>query len=245
MMTRERRAGSVLWLALLAPAACAADGPLAKDSHGVPATSLTAGQLAQAAGARAGDLSNFTTRGWPEAGVAVAWAVATDGGEVQPWLLAQPVAAPARAVRLAAGREVSLLAWLDLQGAPTVIDLLRPPANPESVQPAAAGAPLRPAALLRIRHKLDSGERRTTLMLVALGAAPAAVWREVEASQQSGGGGYRSHQLALKPAVSGAALMLELNQTTLPGAGAQPQMPGPPLTLRFSFDGTTYQRARP
>lgn len=204
---------------------------------------LNASRLAQAAGVRPADVSAFTTRAWPAAGAALAWGVANDQGDPQPWLLVQQGSAAPQALRLAAGQEVALLAWLDLKGAPAKLNLLAPPAQPEAAQ-AAPGAPAQPAALLRVRQQVPGGERRSTLLLVALGSAAATLWREVEATQAADGGGYRSHQLALLRAAAAGPLELELGQTTVPGKGAQPQMPGPPLALRFGFDGQVYQRLR-
>lgn len=244
----KRHAAAALGLALLAPAACGGGRPAASAtaaSQEAPVKPMSVEQLAQAAGAQVTSVSAFAQHGWPAARVALAWGVVTDSGAAQAWLLVQPQGAPAKALRLPAGRELSLLAWLDLQGAPAVLNLLQPPADPTTVQAAAAATPNQPAVLLRVQNLLDSGERRSTLMLVALGLSPAALWREVEASTPPSGHAYRSHQLALKPAAGGTHLALELGQTSLPGSGAQPQMPGPPLALRFNFDGKLYQRARP
>lgn len=235
------RAGAALCLAMVVMTAMPQSGRAAAAREALAKTTVE--QLALAAGVRVTDLTGLNTSDWSEAGVTLHWAVASD--DAQPWLLVQQTSAAAVTLRLAAGREVSLLAWLDLRGTPAVINLLQPPAHPASVQPVAAGPPLQPAALLRIQHRLDSGELRSTLMMIGLGAAPAVLWREVEASQQPQRGGYRSHQLAVKTAMAGATMTLELAQATLPGTGAQAQLPGPPLSLSFSFDGKTYRRTRP
>ncbi|EHR72603.1 hypothetical protein BurJ1DRAFT_3800 [Burkholderiales bacterium JOSHI_001] len=237
-----------LLTALLLAAAAAQAGADAPPASPRPQAMLDSAQFARDTGATSGAASSFGRLALPALGAdaQVAWGVVSVDGDPQPYLvLRKPckgkAACPAKTLRLPLGADVAALALLDRRGAPFTLNLLQPPADPAAAQWRASSA--RPALLLRVRQALPDGASRSTLVLAALdGAAPLGLWREVDTSNTRDGG-YRSHQLAFL-ADKGGWLALELGQTTLPAAGAQPQMPGPPLALRFVYDGQTYQRQR-
>jgi hypothetical protein len=169
--------------------------------------------------------------------------IADVAGDPQPWLLgippgkAQPVA-----LRLPLASEVGLLAVIDATGRPLRMDLLGARDIPAASAPANGGPGGVPMLLMRAAHRLDSGEQRETLLLVQLAPSPRLVWREVATSMRTVGDSFRSFALEFVTDPGSKWLAIELFQTTLPPAGQQPAMPGPPLRLRFGYRDGAYQR---
>jgi hypothetical protein len=145
-------------------------------------------------------------------------------------------------VELGEADTVTLLGVVDLNGEPVSIDLTEPPGK--------AGLPLRvadsasqPALLMLTRERPPTGEERDSLVLCAVGAERALLWREVIRSIRSDGGGYQSFEVAMVSSDGDERpLEIELYQTTVPPHGAAPSMPGPPLLLRFRISREMYSR---
>ena len=137
--------------------------------------------------------------------------------------------------------QVDLLAQLDLQGLPRKLD-----PNGQAIDAATPWATqaTAPALLLRTRHRLDGGEQRETLVLVALSATPTVLWEEIASSLRPASEGHRSFSLELVTDPRSAPwLGLHLFQTTVPAANQAAGAPGPPLRLRFAYRNGAYQRA--
>jgi hypothetical protein len=170
-------------------------------------------------------------------------AVGERQGDPKPWLLALGPAAsspPAAPLVLPTASRADLLAQLDLQGAPRKLDPSGPamdPGQPWRARPAAG------ALLLRAHHRLDGGEQRETLVLVAVGATPVLLWEAVARSERPRSEGHSSFSLEfVADPASAPWLGIALFQTTLPAAGQPAGMPGPPLRQRFSYRAGAYQR---
>lgn len=177
--------------------------------------------------------------------------IADVAGDPQPWLLGVPPGkAPPVALRLPLASEVSLLAVLDATGRPLRIDLLGArdvtatgaPANVPTNAPTNGRPGGVSTLLMRAAHRLDSGEQRETLLLVQLSPSLRLVWREIATSIRKVGESFRSFALEFVAEPDSKWLAIELFQTTLPPAGQQPAMPGPPLRLRFGYRDSAYQR---
>lgn len=135
---------------------------------------------------------------------------------------------------IAAASALPFTLLLDL-ARPATIDL-RDAA--QRTTPAAAG---RPALLVRSRLASPADGQQDQLTLIALAAPPRILWQEQVSRIDSDGGGFDSLELTIGKASRGWP-RLQLLQTTLPAAGADAFMPGPPLLLDYRWQGQGYQR---
>ena len=97
-----------------------------------------------------------------------------------------------------------------------------------------------PALLLLARRDWGGGDWQDEAILCSLTLPPRLLWREPIREHRPDGGGFDTIAAELEPADARSTIVL--HQTTLPGAGDQPFMPGPPLTLRYVYDGTVYRQ---
>lgn len=115
---------------------------------------------------------------------------------------------------------------------PTVADLA-----------AGAGA-ASPALLLRVRRDWGDGDWQHEAVLCRLDSPPRVLWRAPTHSVRADGGGFTTFEAELAPpARLGGRPDIVLHQTSLPGADEEPFIPGPPLTLRYAYDGEVYRQS--
>ncbi|MCC6785189.1 MAG: hypothetical protein IT457_20230 [Planctomycetes bacterium] len=130
-----------------------------------------------------------------------------------------------------------VLALLDLRGAGFTLALSSSPI----VAPTPPVKAAAPAALVRLKQTLGSGEDRHTLVLCSLDADPRVLWTERSRSLTAGRGGFDSFELAFEGG-GGAPLGLAVLQSTVPGRSNASRQPGPPLRLHFAWREDRYVR---
>jgi len=231
-------------LSAICAAACA--GPAAANGD-KQTMSDAKSAFAQALGASFQSISEFVAVPIAAAPADALWLGSSMvGGEPQSWALAACKGRPcpgAKPVSLPTASSLAVLALLDLQGAPFKIDLRQPPANPARAQPMPQKAK-KPAALVRARHKLDSGEERDTLVIVPADKSGEILWQQTASSSLPNGGGFQSLELSFAKPAKGPWLDVGLLQHTVPAKGEQPFAPGPPLKLEFAYRQGAYQRVK-
>jgi len=131
------------------------------------------------------------------------------------------------------------IAVIDLQK-PFKIDLSKLPQSGSQVI-RSSGQKGHSALLVRTRYKFESEGERDNIVLCSLEEKPRLLWEEETRSVGADGGGFESYELSFTPG-SGGWPVISLLQTTVPGMGRQPFMPGPPLLLHYQYKGKSYRR---
>jgi hypothetical protein len=99
-----------------------------------------------------------------------------------------------------------------------------------------------PALLLRVRRDWGGGDWQHEAVLCSLDGPPRLLWRAPTHAEGAGGGFTTFGAELVRSAAVGGRPDIVLHQTTLPGPGEEPFMPGPPLTLRYVYDGEVYRQ---
>jgi hypothetical protein len=133
---------------------------------------------------------------------------------------------------------LQLLAVVDLGGTGGALPLAKDAAAVSA--PRLRAGLTHPAVLLLARRDWGGGDWQDEAILCGLIRPPRLLWREPIREHRPDGGGFETFAAELEPA--GPWSTIVLHQTTLPGAGDQPFMPGPPLTLRYVYDGDVYRK---
>jgi hypothetical protein len=154
------------------------------------------------------------------------------------------VAAPCAAGRC--DRAPFDLGWVSSVRKAGLVDLLGPSVRVQhqdmfggdglpSSLPASAGFP---AAVLVVDDPLG-----TRLVILSLrDDPPVQILSVALAESRPGGGGFSTINAVELTQAGAGPLEVHFAQTSLPGPGARPYRPGPPLRFRYRFDGASYKR---
>ncbi|MEW6602220.1 MAG: hypothetical protein AB1499_14700 [Nitrospirota bacterium] len=141
-------------------------------------------------------------------------------------------------IKLIPGDSIHFQGILDIKGVPGIVDLSRK--KPADTIDGKAGSGMKsPALLLNISKESPLAE--DTLFLISVNRSPSVLWQETIRSIRADGGGYKTIRMQLEQGED-EYLAVRLIQTTLPGKGAAPYRPGPPLSRIFKIKDGTYQR---
>jgi hypothetical protein len=180
----------------------------------------------------------------PGSALSVCWLGIVDAGEDSLATLV-PVSnrdgrqCPGQPLRLTMATEFISVSVIDLHER-TTMDLSQiPEKQPRVLQQ--CGRQSRPALLVRSRLQMDTSAKREHMVLCSLWDKPQLLLQEETSSLLPTGGGFESYELSLTPNDDGWPL-ISILQTTVPHSGEEPFMPGPPLLMRYRYDGEMYQR---
>lgn len=129
---------------------------------------------------------------------------------------------------------------IDLKAAPDKINLTRPSTDFTSNAPIDIASYRNPALLLRMSEHTKDGKTTETYSLVALTIPPRDLWQAVTRSASATRGGHETLEMRFEKG-SRDNLDITLLQHALPRPDQKSVMPGPPLTLKFVWNGQRYE----
>ncbi len=101
-----------------------------------------------------------------------------------------------------------------------------------------------PGVVVYARHTAPDETRSTTLYVISTREdPPILLLSEVLHSSRADGGGFSTlESLGFVRVGESEPLAVQMRQTSTPGSGAEPYMPGPPETIELRWNGSTYER---